>query len=246
MAPLAPLLPSVEAVAVAIDVLRASSTATVALARGAREIVPAASVPQARRLRRRLPGYLLMGERGGLPPPGFDLGNSPLEALRAPIAGRGIVLTTSNGTRLLHRLAPAPAVMVGCLLNRSAVARQAVALAGPLGLPIVLACAGEGAGKRLALEDIIGAGAIAEAALAVEPSLSLDEWARLALLAYRAARGDLAAALAATAHGRDLTALGLGDDVAYCARLDEWDTVPLLGRDTEGILALRLAPQPPP
>jgi|FaiFalDrversion2_1042247.scaffolds.fasta_scaffold01480_2 2-phosphosulfolactate phosphatase len=246
VAPLPSLAPRGAAVAVAIDVLRASSTVVVALGRGAGQVVVASSLSRARRLRRALPDHLLAGERGGLPPPGFDLGNSPLELLSLDLGGRGVVLTTSNGTRLLQRLAPLPAVLVGCLLDRRAVARLALARARALGLPIVLVCAGEEGGRQLALEDFIGAGAIAEAALELEPALEADEWARLSLLAFRACRPDLPAALAATRHGRHLAALGLGGDVAYCARLDEWPTVPVLEGGAGGLLALRPAPPPSP
>ncbi len=242
VAPLPALAPRTAAVAVAIDVLRASSNALVALGRGAPRLVVAPSLAEAWRLHRTLPDHLLAGERGGLPLPGFDLGNSPLQMLQATIEGRGIILTTSNGTRLLGRLAGLPVVLVGCLLNRRAVARLAVAQSRALGLPIVLVCAGEGGGRELALEDIIGAGAIARAALALAPELEADEWARLALLAFEAAQADLPGALAATRHGRHLIDLGLGEDVAYCARLDEWETVPCLQRDAEGLLVLR----PPP
>ncbi len=242
VAPLPSLAPSTEAVGVAIDVLRASSTAVVALGRGVPRLVVTSSLREARRLRRAFVDYLLAGERGGLPPRDFDLGNSPPQLLSADLQGRGLILTTSNGTRLLHRLARLPVVLVGCLLNRRAVARLAVTKARSLGLPIALVCAGEGGGREMALEDIIGAGAIAEAALEMDPQLEADEWARLALLAFAAARDDLPAALGATRHGRHLASLGLGEDVAYCARMDEWEAVPSLERDAEGLLVLRPAP----
>ncbi|HXG43041.1 MAG TPA: 2-phosphosulfolactate phosphatase [Dehalococcoidia bacterium] len=245
MAPLPLVAPRGAAVAVAIDVLRASSTAVVAHGRGAHRVLVASSLREARRLRRTFADHLLAGERGGLPPPGFDLGNSPWQALAADLRGRGLVLTTSNGTRLLRRLAHLPVVLVGCLLNRRAVATVAAAQARALGLPVALVCAGEAGGRELALEDVIGAGAIVETLLELGHPLEPDEWARLALLAFEAARRDLPSALAATRHGRQLAALGLGDDVAYCARLDEWEVVPRLERGAEGLLALRPCPLPP-
>ncbi len=208
-------------VCVAIDVLRASSTVVTALALGAQEVVAVTSLRQARSLARRL-GYLLCGERGGLPPPRFHLGNSPAQLRPEVVGGKGLVLTTSNGTRLLASLAEARAVLVGCLLNREAVARAALAMDGP----VALVCAGDGGGRRLALEDVIGAGAILDAALSLEPSLMLDDSARLAHWAFLACRDDLAEALANTQHGLRLLSLGLGEDVSFCARLDVWDVVP--------------------
>jgi len=210
-------------VCVAIDVLRASSTVVAALALGATEVVPRASLNGARAVARRL-GYLLCGERGGLPPPGFALGNSP-SALRAEaVAGRGLVLTTTNGTRLLAALRGARQVLVACLLNRTAAARLALSLGGP----VALVCAGEDGGRRLALEDVIGAGAVVDAALALDPSLVLDDGARLAHMAFLQARARLEEALAASEHGAHLLSLGLGADVAFCARLDIWAVVPRL------------------
>ncbi len=65
-------------------------------------------------------------------------------------------------------------------------------------------------------------------ALALDPSLVLDDGARLAHLAFLAVRGHLQEALAATEHGAHLLSLGLEADVAFCARLDLWPVVPRL------------------
>lgn len=234
MALLPPAVRPVGQVCVVVDVLRASSTVTVALGRGARHVLPVASLGEARRLKRLLPDHLLCGERGGLPPRGFDLGNSPREFLATSLEGRGLVLTTSNGTRLLRRLEGAAAVFVGCLLNRRAVARAALTEAAARGTGLLVVCAGEGGGRRLALEDVLGAGAIVDAALAWIPAPALGEGARLARLAFLAAAGGLTEALRSAAHGRYLVSLGLGEDVDYCARLDAWTVVPRLERGEDG------------
>src|SRR3972149_5416512 len=60
-----------------VDVLRASTSIITLLERGVPSVIPAAGVEEARALRERLPGPLLCGEQNGLPPPGFDYGNSP-------------------------------------------------------------------------------------------------------------------------------------------------------------------------
>ncbi|MER3557232.1 MAG: hypothetical protein C4302_04760, partial [Thermus sp.] len=83
-----------EGVAVVIDVIRATTTAGAFLEAGALDLVLAKSLDQARALR--LPGEVLAGERGGLRPEGFDLGNSPQEAFR--VRGRRVVMATTNGT----------------------------------------------------------------------------------------------------------------------------------------------------
>ncbi len=228
---LLPRAPHGEEICIAVDVLRASSMVVTALALGAQEVVAVPSLVQARKVAR-LSRYLLCGERGGLPPPGFHLGNSPSQLRAEAIRGRGLVLTTSNGTPLLARLRNARHVLIASLLNREAVAKAALALGGP----VHIICAGEERGKRLALEDVIGAGAVVEAALRLRPALALGEGARLALMVFLAAQGDLEAALASTTHGSHLVSLGLGQDVRFCARLDVWQVVPRLHPESHSLV----------
>jgi 2-phosphosulfolactate phosphatase len=114
---------------VVVDVLRASSSIVTLLESGAWRVVPAPSVEGARALKETLPDHLLCGERSGVPPEGFDFGNSPAEFTRVDVAGRAVILATSNGTRIMASLADAPSTLVGCLLNRTACARAALMLA---------------------------------------------------------------------------------------------------------------------
>src|SRR5690242_17004327 len=84
---------------VAIDVLRAFTTAAFAFAAGARDIVLVGEVEEALALRARFPGALAMGEVGGLPIPGFDFGNSPADLAGHDLHGRRIIQRTSAGTQ---------------------------------------------------------------------------------------------------------------------------------------------------
>lgn len=90
--------PDADAVVV-IDVLRAFSTAAVALDRGAVEIHPVLDVAEAFERRAREPDLVLMGETDCRPVPGFDLGNSPVDAAAFPFAGHRAVQRTTAGTR---------------------------------------------------------------------------------------------------------------------------------------------------
>jgi 2-phosphosulfolactate phosphatase len=232
------LIHDARSVAVVVDTLRASSSIVALLDAGVPAIVPAASVEAARELRERLPDHLLCGEMNGLPPPGFDYGNSPVEFAALEAGGRRAILATSNGTRILNDLAGRPAVLVGALTNREAVAAAALALASEHECDITVVCAAAPSGK-LALEDAIGAGAIAEAALRLEPSLQPSDDARFARDAFLAGATDLPGALAASRHGVELIAAGLAADVDYCARLDLSSVAPLLARDEDGTPVLR-------
>src|SRR6516162_11064149 len=82
--------------AVVFDVLRATSSMITGLGAGALAIFPVHSVEEARARKLKEPELLLAGERDGLPPHGFDLGNSPEEFEKT--IGRKVVMTTTNGT----------------------------------------------------------------------------------------------------------------------------------------------------
>ena len=100
--------------ALVIDVLRATTTIVHALAAGCTAVRPCVHVEEARQLagEMRAGRVLLAGERGGVPVPGFDLGNSPHEYTAKLCQGKTVVLTTSNGTRALARAAEAQAARV--------------------------------------------------------------------------------------------------------------------------------------
>ena len=200
--------------AVAIDVLRATSTLTVALRNGARRVLPAATPGEAFARREREPDALLCGEREGRRVEGFDLGNSPFEYVREVVAGRTLVFASTNGSLALRSVAGCGARLAGAFVNASAVVR---ALAGrPF---VLLVCAGKlGA---FALEDAALAGWICERLAA--------DGARLEGAAARFARGlaprdagDVRALVQGSAHGRYLRSLGpeYARDVEFCAGLD--------------------------
>ena len=111
--------PDADAVVV-IDVLRAFSTAAVAISRGAVEIFPVLDVAEAFERRTREPDLILMGETDCRPVPGFDLGNSPVAAAAFPVAGRRAVQRTTAGTRGLVTCADAPSLWAASFLVASA------------------------------------------------------------------------------------------------------------------------------
>src|SRR5260370_27509390 len=112
--------------AVVIYVLRASATIVHALAAGCNAVRPCLEVDEARQVADHLPAgkVLLGGERGGMPLPGFDLGNSPGEYTARRCKGTTLVLTPSNGTTALYRAADAQRFLVPPFLNFTALSHQ--------------------------------------------------------------------------------------------------------------------------
>lgn len=118
--------PDADAVVV-IDVLRAFSTAAVALDRGAREIYPVLDVAEAFERRALEPGLVLMGETDCRPIEGFDLGNSPVEASRFPFGARSAVQRTTAGTRGLVVCSSAGSLWASSFLVASSTAAAIIA-----------------------------------------------------------------------------------------------------------------------
>jgi 2-phosphosulfolactate phosphatase len=216
-------------VAVVLDVLRASSTIVTLFDRGAASIGLAASVEEARSEPRQVLGpRLLAGEVGGLPPYGFDYGNSPTEFSQLDFSGKHVVMATTNGTAAVRACAGASAVLVGCLLNANAVIRESLELLRDLhGLALV--CAGRQG--QFVLDDAVAAGYLCHIFLnetkvrdlPVTPSNS-------ALAAYRLYHSypNLTSALNESASAKALQPLRLGADVAYCAQTSITKRVPRL------------------
>lgn len=215
--------PDPEGVAVVIDVLRATTWVATALERGAWGIRPVLEVDEARELARSLrqagEQVLLAGERGGLPPEGFDLGNSPTELLALDLRDRRLVLTTTNGTRTLQRVAGSGRVLVASLRNAGATARYLAAL----GRPVYLVCAGTRG--RLSQEDVLAAGWIVRHLRVVGAGVTLSDAARIAEAAALAWEGRELEALEQAEHGRTLLDLGFAQDLAMAAERDVWPGV---------------------
>jgi 2-phosphosulfolactate phosphatase len=206
------------ATAVVIDVIRATSTITQALAQGAAGVRPVADVGDAFALKAKNSQALLAGERGGVPLPGFDLGNSPEEFIRKRVGQQMILLTTTNGTQAFASCRGARTVIAACLLNLDAVAARL----RKLGPPWVVLCAG--CNGHFGMDDAIVAGALAEA---------LDQDSAFVHL-YRSVRRNLAGALLASDAGRELVRVNLAKDIAFCAQVSTLTVVPTL--DPNGIL----------
>lgn len=209
---------------VVVDVLRAGTTIVEALANGARAVIPVATIEDALRLAHNLgrEDALLCGERGGLPIEGFDLGNSPAEFGAERVAGKTLVMTTTNGTAALAGVAGARQVYVGAFANLGAVADAVAGLEGD----VAVVCAGRE--RRFALEDALFAGALLRRVRA-RRGRGVRAGNDAALVAERLARGlrDPAVVLRRTAAARELEAVGLGSDVAWCAVVDRRAVVPV-------------------
>jgi 2-phosphosulfolactate phosphatase len=215
------------AAVVVVDVLRFTSAVSVAVGRGASVLPYSWTMGDAARAYAAQHGAELAGwrEHGG-----WSL--SPTDLARIP-AGARLVLPSPNGSALAFGArddVPGATVLAGCLRNASAVA----AVAAEHGGPVAVVAAGERwrgslGTLRPSVEDLLGAGAVLRALTEVAGrGESVSPEARAAIAAFNAAGADLAGWLAGSASGRELVAVGFGDDVEAAAWLDAEDVAPVL------------------
>ena len=220
------LIPSVEyireegirdRIVIVIDVLRATTVITTAISNGARDVIPVLEIEDALQLKKNL--ELLGGERKGLKIDGFDLSNSPLEYTREIVLGKTVVMTTTNGTRAIHKSLDADRIFIGSVINGRAAAKRAVAE----NKDIVIVCAGTYG--KFSLDDFICAGKIIYHAYNTG-KYDLEDFAATAFMAYRDNKQDLIGYVKMASHYNYLVSIGLEEDVKYCFTEDLVEVVP--------------------
>ena len=212
---------------VVFDVLRATSSMITGLAHGVTCFFPVKTVEAAREWKKRKPDLLLAGERHGVPPPGFDLGNSPSEFEN--VSGQQIIITTTNGTAALEQVRNAKTVLLGALVNIAALA-ELIRFHSPERL--LLVCAGTG--DRFSLEDAVGAGAL----LAGLKRTDYFDAAAMVHSLFRQVGDDIEICLRHSQNGRALLALGKEKDVRDCGQLSVYDTVGIVRDGT--VVAIKM------
>lgn len=108
-------------ITVVIDVFRASNTILACFERGANSIIPIGDLEDAFELKKKNPNMLLFGERGGLPPKGFDYGNSPANSLKMNLTNKDIILTTSAGSQGIVSSKNADEILIGSFANAKSI-----------------------------------------------------------------------------------------------------------------------------
>lgn len=205
---------------VIIDVFRATSTIAAALYNGAKAVIPVDSVPRAIEISKNI-GGIAAGERDGMIAEGLQHGNSPLEYSREFVENNTLVLTTTNGTRLLHMALDnkADTIISGSFPNLSAVCDFLVAEKKN----VVLGCAGWK--DRFNLEDTLFAGAIIHN-LKKNFTIHCDS-SLMAETIYAKHKNNLVDfAPKLTHYHRLVERFGLIEDIKYCLTADVANVLP--------------------
>jgi len=211
-----------NSVVVVIDILRATSTITTALYNGAKEVIPVDSVSRCIEIGKHVSG-ITAGERDGKIAEGLSYGNSPFEYPEEFIKGKTLVLTTTNGTKLLHMALDkgAKEIIIGAFTNLSSVCNHLLEMKKD----VMLACA---AWKdRVNLEDTLFAGAVVSK---VKEHFDINcDSSHMAESLYNVGKNDLYEFLKRNdaSHYHRLTGFGLEKDIRYCLTEDVADVLPV-------------------
>lgn len=207
-----------NSIVVIIDVLRATSTICTALYNGATRVIPVASVEECVNIGRAI-GGITAGERDGRIAEGLVHGNSPFEYPREFVENKTLVLTTTNGTKLLHMAKDAIQIVTGSFPNISAVCDYLIAQ----NQNVILGCA---AWKdRVNLEDTLFAGAVVNR-IKAHFDVNCDS-AVAAETLYNTAKDDIYTFMQQASHYKRLANYGLEKDIHYCLTADGANVLPL-------------------
>jgi 2-phosphosulfolactate phosphatase len=225
--------------AIAIDVLRATSTMTAALNAGAEAVQVFSDMDTLMSVSETWDPALRLraGERGGSKVAGCDLGNSPLDCTPETVKGKRLFMSTTNGTRTLQRVQDAKIVLAAANINREAIAGYVIAHQ-----PETVWMVGSGWEGTYSLEDTVCAGAIADLIVTkldiplVELAGNDELIASIAL--YRQWQDNLLELFHIASHGQRLLNLKGHVDLKFCATLDILTTIPI--QTSPGVLQAKI------
>lgn len=215
---------------VVVDVLRATTTITVALSNGAREIIPAESVTIAARIFKGLGKSLLCGERNGVIVEGFNLGNSPFEYKSEVINDKSLIFSTTNGTLSISKSRLAKSCVLAGFVNLSKVVNHIKSFEED----VIIVCSGKL--NNFCVEDAVCAGIIINMLLSDEKNkyvLNDSAYACLKLgriLAMKIGKPSgekILDMLKASEHGQYLCSIGFAEDLKLCSEIDSYPYLPV-------------------
>jgi len=209
-----------DSIVVVIDILRATSAICTALHHGVKEIIPVATVEEARIYQSK--GFLAAAERNGEVIEGFAFGNSPFSYMGDEVKDKSIVLTTTNGTQAVEVARKAHQVVIGSFLNLDVLCEWL----SKQQRDIILLCAGWK--NKFNIEDTIFAGAVAQKLQNSGKFSSTCDSAIASMYLYERAASNLFDFLQSSSHRRRLEKLHLEKDIRYCLTLNTAPVIPVL------------------
>jgi len=209
-----------HAVAVVVDVLRASSAIVTAFMNGAEKIIPVGTLEEAKEMKQK--GYMVAAERDGIVRDFADFGNSPFNFTRERVQNNDIVYSTTNGTQAIQLASSSHSVVVGTFLNLQAIIDHLI----KMDRDVIILCAGWK--NKFNLEDTLFAGAVADKLLQIEGFGTICDSTIAAQDLWIMARNDLLNYIEKAAQRHRLKKNKLDDVIEYCLTQDKTRLIPVL------------------
>lgn len=219
---------------VVMHVLRSVTSMIWAAKNGAQRIIPVQDAGAAVDMYGRLsiPDCILAGEQAGEPISGFALSNSPEEYTSERVGGKAIIISTSNGTAAFRSTSTAKNVILGAMINRTAVAKRIL----ELGDDTLILCVG--AGGEPAAEDLVGAGAVINSLMKLAKESNIEvtrtDISFICMMLYKDWKTHTLSLSGATAV-KALLGRGCNRDLDFCFSADLTDAVPMYHDGIVGI-----------
>ncbi len=205
--------------AVAIDILRATTSICTAFMNGAKKVIPISTVDELKT--HAGTEYIIAAERDGIKLDFADIGNSPYYFTKEKVDGKTLAYSTTNGTHTINLAAQCHSAAVGSFINISALCRWIEAG----GRDVFLLCAGWKG--RFNLEDSVFAGAVAQKLIDTGKFTTICDSALAAMDLWSLAKVDLLGYIKKAAQNERLRRINAADVIPYCHTLDLTDIVPV-------------------
>ncbi len=208
-------------IVVLVDILRATTTICAAFENGVRNIIPVATIEEAKQLKDQ--GFLVASEQDGKKLDFADFGNSAFSFTRERVEGKTLVYCTTNGTRALELAKHSEQIVIGAFINISAITQW---LLGK-DKNVVILCSGWK--KKFCLEDTLFAGALSSRLMDTGKFTTNCDSVYASIDLWNVAKTDILNYIKKAAHQNRLKKLGLDDVIPYSFTLDQTKVVPVFG-----------------
>jgi L-lactate dehydrogenase len=208
--------------AVVVDILRAGTSITNALSNGANSIMPVVGVEDAFKLKKKYKDALVAGERQNLKVSGFDIGNSPYEFSKENVRGKDIIFTSTDFPKAIFNAKESPVILVGSMLNVTALANKAYKIAEERNLDICLVLC-EQSCEPYAKEELTFAGVFGNV---LKDKCELSGKMKTAINFVK--ENGMNGCLNNSGHAKELIESGLDEDVKFACQKDMTDTIGIL------------------
>ncbi len=209
-----------EAIAVIVDILRATSAIVTAFENGVEQIIPVGTLEEARAFKQK--GFMVAAERDGLVRDFADFGNSPHNFTKDRVDGKQIVYSTTNGTQAIHVARDCHQVLIGAYLNFTSLKDWIIKQQRD----VIFLCAGWK--NKFNLEDTLFAGAMAEDLISSGEFGTICDSTKASIDLYDLASGDLMKYIDKVAQRTRLRLNKLDDVIGYCHTFDLTRVIPVL------------------